>query len=131
MAHITNYLNRPLHVYEVVNNALAGGVIDIGATGASRATGGFAVATVANASGLMTVTYNNFSGTPIMYSADQASGTADVRGNVVQPNALGGSSAQCKVHGWGGASASACADVSTGVTAHVVLYGNRTDTGIS
>lgn len=126
MAYITNHLNKPEHVYEVMNNALAGGQFTASVTGASRATGGFAVATSSN-NGRCTATYNAYSGTPLVIANPVGTATGAVTLSVA--NVVGVGPSSC---------AFVCAAVnSSGGTAtgafpiNVMMFGNRTGTGIS
>jgi hypothetical protein len=126
MAYVTDHLNQPIHIYEFMNNAVAGGQFVASVTGASRATGGFAVATSSD-NGRCTATWNAYSGTPIVAANAIGTGTGALTLSVVIPAAIGPSSGAFVC----GAIDSSGGTATGAYSVNVLMFGDRTGTGIS
>ena len=126
MGYITNHLNKPEHIYQVVNNAMVGGNVTASVTGAGNATGGLAVATSSN-NGRCTITYDAFATAPMLVASPGGTASGQVTLSVPILHNVGVSSAGvvCAVINSSGGTATAAYPV------NIIGYGANTGTRIT
>ena len=126
MAQIHQLIASDFHMYQCMNNAIAGGVINNQSSGgssqATRVTGAFGVS--ASANGLCTVTWaGDYSGTPMVIPNVSASASNDTGVANVAVFAVGGSSAALVGMNTAGGTAN--------FVANVYIYGQGTGTRVT
>ena len=117
--HIHQDLVSNYHWWQVMANAMAGGVCGSNATGASNTFGGFNCTATANANYICTWA-TDYSGTPLVMAAPQGAASSDTALRVV-PYGIAGSSAGFRLLN------ATNATVTTGYI-NVMIFGKATGT---